>query len=176
MNQPSLFGDIEQSVPERKIIQNATILCLDIATKTGWCLGNESGEFYSGVWNFTAKSSESIDVRIWKLMEKITAIFENQKIAYVFYELPLIYRSKKRRPNFASYEMIGVMKLICMEFRVKCDGRQSAIIKKFATGNGSADKDKMIAACKKKYGFIPTDHNEADAVHLYNMIYAEKRS
>lgn len=40
-------------------------------------------------------------------------------------------------------------------------------LKKWATGDGKASKDKMVDMMIKRYNLIPCDDNEADAAHLY---------
>ena len=40
-------------------------------------------------------------------------------------------------------------------------------IKKWATGDGNADKKKMIEYCEKRWHYICQDDNEADACHIY---------
>lgn len=42
-----------------------------------------------------------------------------------------------------------------------------ATLKKWATGNGRADKAMMIQACRDKYNFETEDDNVADACHLF---------
>lgn len=40
-------------------------------------------------------------------------------------------------------------------------------LKKWATGDGHADKHKMMLFCNKRWGLEPLDDNESDAIHLY---------
>lgn len=40
-------------------------------------------------------------------------------------------------------------------------------IKKFATGDGHADKAKMVKYCKLRWHTDPVDDNEADATHIF---------
>ena len=41
-------------------------------------------------------------------------------------------------------------------------------LKKFATGDGHADKVRMMAACIDDYRFHPSSHDEADAFLLFH--------
>lgn len=168
-NQPSLFGNsdpapFQQQPAGRESRKNVGILSLDIATKTGWCIHDRSG-----TWDFTPKQGENEAARLFRFRARIDNVLKTGEIKRVIFELPLIYKSKKRRPNFISYEMIGVLKLICIDYRIPFKGYQAMKLKKWATGNGAAKKEDMVSFCKARYGITPGDHNQADAIHLYHM-------
>ena len=40
-------------------------------------------------------------------------------------------------------------------------------VKKWATGDGKADKKKMIEYCIKRWNITPVDDNMADATHIF---------
>lgn len=46
-------------------------------------------------------------------------------------------------------------------------------IKAWATGDGNADKAKMMRFCKLRWKTEPVDDNEADATHIF-MYYVKK--
>lgn len=48
-------------------------------------------------------------------------------------------------------------------------------LKKWATGNGNADKQDMITCCIRRWGIEPVDDNEADAIHIF-MYYLRKNN
>ncbi len=50
------------------------------------------------------------------------------------------------------------------------------ILKRFATGDYYATKEKMIDMARKRYRIEPTDDNEADAAHLYYYALYEIRN
>jgi hypothetical protein len=83
-------------------------------------------------------------------------------------EEPIIYHMKKRRPNFVSIEMHGILKLICVDLSVRFADIPLVSLKKWATDDGRADKDKMMKGCLDRYGMKVDDGNEADALHLYH--------
>ena len=47
------------------------------------------------------------------------------------------------------------------------------VIKKWATGNGNADKKMMMDFCKLRWKTTPADDNEADATHIF-FYYVKK--
>jgi Holliday junction resolvasome RuvABC endonuclease subunit len=176
-----LFGETKQqsenpfddSRTDRRDHRKTGLLALDLATITGWC-----DSFGSGVWGFAHSPAKEKEQRIGKAVKnKRVAKFHVQLLEYIdshkpnviVYEKPIIFRAKKRRPNFASFEMIGVLKLICLQRKILLFEYQLSHIKKFATGAGNANKEDMMKAFKAKYGRDPIDDNEADAVHLYHL-------
>ena len=48
-------------------------------------------------------------------------------------------------------------------------------VKKWATGDGKADKEMMIDYCIRRWGVTPVDDNEADATHIF-MYYIRKNN
>ncbi len=182
-NQPSLFGgsqEVESNpfetkpTPAKKARDNHGLLALDLATITGWCDANGSGS-----WDFTTvlkkeknapiRAALPIGTKKYVRFEKtISEYLDITKPRIVVIEKPFIYKSKKRRPNFISFEFAGIMKLMCASYNILMFEYHVQHVKKFATGNGQADKDYMVASCKR-YGVVPVDHNEADALHLYHL-------
>ncbi len=174
--QSSLFGpvallDKNPFAPKKPITRDTTphgVLALDIATKTGWCTNDKSG-----MWDFTPKEKDHHAMRFFKFREELHDIIESEKIKIVVYESPLIFNSQKRRPNFIGFKMMGILEMYCFDSRIHVREFPSATIKKFATGKGNALKEAMVEACIKAYNITPSDHNEADAVHLYHLAIQE---
>ena len=144
------------------------LLAVDIATVTGWCMNDRSGR-----WDFSPNTGEHEASRLTRFRARLEKVFEEFNIKRVVYELPLIYVSKKRRPNFISFEMMGILKLMCIDYGIYCTGFQAGKLKKWATGHGNAVKEMMVEKCIDRYGITPQDHNEADAVHLYHYAIQE---
>jgi Holliday junction resolvasome RuvABC endonuclease subunit len=65
-------------------------------------------------------------------------------------------------------EFRGVLKLICSQLGLP-DPKYVNVrtVKKWATGNGNADKKMMIEFCQKRWGIDPVDDNMADATHIF---------
>jgi len=137
------------------------ILALDIATTTGWAMHSASG-----VWKLTLKKDESKGMRLIRFRSKLVELYSLHKFRLVVFEALAIYT---KFPNFVAAEMQGVLKLFCTENNIDYKAYTVAEVKKFATGNGNASKDKMIAACRANYGVEPEDDNHADALHVYHL-------
>lgn len=136
------------------------ILALDIATNTGWKTGTTSG-----VWNLKPNRGESEGMRVVRFKSKVKELIALEGITVVAYERPAgLHKSS----IMVASEMVGVLKDLCIEKGIQLACYSAAEIKKHATGKGNANKEEMIRSAIK-LGFSPSDDNEADAIHLYNL-------
>lgn len=140
------------------------ILALDIATKTGWRTKTSSG-----VWDLKRNRGESEGMRVVRFKSKVKELILLENINLVAYERPA---GMHKSSIMVASEMVGVLKDLCIEMNVELSCYSASEIKKFATGKGNASKELMIADAIKK-GFNPKDDNEADAIHLYNLVVSD---
>ncbi len=140
------------------------ILALDIATKTGWRTKTSSG-----VWDLKPNRGESEGMRVVRFKSKVKELILLENINLVAYERPA---GMHKSSIMVASEMVGVLKDLCIEMNVELSCYSASEIKKFATGKGNASKELMIDAAIKK-GFNPKDDNEADAIHLYNLVVSD---
>ena len=61
---------------------------------------------------------------------------------------------------------VGTLMAFCEEYSIPYESVPVGTIKKHATGNGSAGKDKVIASIREK-GYFVEDDNEADAIAIW---------
>lgn len=67
----------------------------------------------------------------------------------------------------ASLGMVqGVVRTVLLDYSVPYALVSPKTLKKFATGNGNADKDMMMAAARRRAGMIFKDDNQCDAWFL----------
>ncbi len=76
------------------------------------------------------------------------------------------FGGKNQATKAAHNELRGMIKLVASEIGAKTLSYMPSTIKKFATGNGGADKSQMMRACKTILGIMPRDDNEADALWI----------
>lgn len=136
------------------------VLALDIATNTGW-----KTQTASGVWNLKPNRGESAGMRVVRFKAKVREIVELENITLISYERPA---GMHKSSIMVASEMVGVLLDFCIENNIEVACYSATEIKKFATGKGNANKQAMIQAAVD-LGFNPTDDNEADAIHLYNL-------
>ena len=137
------------------------ILALDLATNTGWA--HSSG--ISGVWSLKPKKDESDGIRVIKLGQRIKWVKKSLGIDLLVYEAAR-HGGISSRGLVTHAELQGLVKHLSDGLIYQYRGYSPMTIKKFATGNGRADKKAMIAAAVKLTGKNVTDDNEADALCL----------
>lgn len=140
------------------------ILALDIATNTGW-----KTRTASGVWNLKPNRGESEGMRVVRFKSKVRELIKLEDINVVSYERVAGFH---KSALIVAAEMVGVLKDLCIEMGIELACYSAKEIKSFATGNGNANKQKMIDAAIKQ-GYHPQDDNEADAIHLYNLTFKD---
>jgi Holliday junction resolvasome RuvABC endonuclease subunit len=158
--------DLKEKILKAKIKKERksfNILALDVATHCGWAVSNQ----ISGVWDLSIKRDESSGMRLLRFKTKLLEIIESQNINLVAFE-----RSAGFHKNalVTQAELHGVLKLTLETLGIEYRAFSAKEIKKFATGNGNAGKPLMIKAAQEKYGYIGKDDNEADALHILNLI------
>lgn len=132
------------------------LLALDISTRCGWAGVDYSGHIRHG-----------------------TFVLPKERRFVAFYDF-VREKIHEIRPSVLAYEaqffaghgthlliqLAGVARLAAQMHDIGCfDGFTAAHIKKEFTGDGKADKAKMIAACNI-IGLLPQDDNAADAIAL----------
>lgn len=65
-------------------------------------------------------------------------------------------------------EFRGILFLICAQLGLpEPKFINVSTVKRWATGDGKADKKKMVEYCIKRWGITPVDDNMADATHIF---------
>lgn len=140
------------------------VLSLDIATHTGFHSVHESG-----TWDFTERRHTNDNKQHKAFRDTLIAFIKQHDIHQIVAEDVSAGTSKggfKSSVKLAQFH--GIMFEVCDEL-----GLPEPIlinpttVKKWATGNGRADKDEMIRFCKQRWNIIPVDDNEADATHIF---------
>lgn len=141
------------------------LLALDLGTKTGFALHTQ-GATVSGTMDFKPKRFEGGGMRGLRFRKWLDELHSATKIEQVAFEE---VRQGRAADNGASQIYGGLMMMLtawCEDKKIPYEGVPVGTIKKFATGNGNAKKDAVIASVREKWGFNPKDDNEADALAL----------
>lgn len=143
------------------------VLALDIATHTGYYSLHGSG-----TWNFTESMKRNNN--------KQHAAFRNTLIEFITqHDIKVIVAEDVSVNNhFTDTRKLSEFRGILMEV---CDTLNlpepifvnPKVIKKWATGNGNADKKMMMDFCRLRWKTTPADDNEADATHIF-FYYVKK--
>lgn len=153
----------------------SSILCLDIATKTGYAVIDNKGVILdSGTFNFSKKSKDSDLSRVVKFREAINQMLTKhpQIRSFVFERVDF---SKYTMAHAVHHQLLSVLMLSAHDFNKKLVSVSVGTLKKHSTGNGRASKEEMIDAASKSFPMIDIgDDNEADALNVANWAYTTK--
>lgn len=145
------------------------VLGLDIATHTGYYSVHESG-----TWNFTESKRRNGNKMHGAFRVMLLAFIRRYGIRRIVAEDVSVNRHFYDMRRLA--ELRGILLEVCDEMDLpEPEFVNPATLKKFATGDGRADKAAMIRACREKYRYEPEDDNAADACHLYHYYLRKYR-
>lgn len=148
----------------------SVLLGLDQSTKTGYAVcDSATGEIIiSGHYNVKSADGKrlSAGAAFNRFEHWLESLLEEHAPILVVFE----------QPHFQGYnatvELVGFVAIIlkvCARHNIAVDSVHTSTLKKFATGNGRADKSDMTSAAEKIIGrslSVVDDNDEADAIHL----------
>lgn len=144
-----------------KIPKREEVLALDIATHCGYFSVHESG-----TWNFTESRRRNDNKMHKSFRDTLMAFIIQYGIRQIVAEDVNVmgHFFDMRRLS----ELRGILFEVCDELDLpEPEFVNVSTLKKWATGDGRADKAKMMRTCIDRYRFIPPDDNAADACHLF---------
>jgi len=141
-----------------------TLIALDLGGKTGWAMWR-GGEVTSGTIDLTKSKGKRFEgpgmkfVRFGRFLKKLP------RADCISFEEVRRHRGVAAAHAYGGY--LSHLTAFCdvQTPQIPYEGIGVGTIKKRATGNGSASKGMMIAACGA-LGINPVDDNEADALWL----------
>jgi len=146
------------------------ILALDPATKMGWALS----PLLSGVWDLSLKRDESMGMKFLRCRAKLNELLDNYRIQLVVYEAARHAAPKMQGSLVHQAQLQAIIMDWAMTAGIESKGYSPKEIKKWATGNGNASKEIMVAVAKSRWPEIAiVDDNQADALLLWQMATAE---
>lgn len=136
-----------------------SIVTLDLSlTATGFCADRRSE-----TWTTKLRGHE----RLQYIRDAVYASLVYEKPSCVFIE-GFAFGAK----GSSVYEIGGLgwmVRHLLWEFNVPYATVPPSSLKKYATGKGNANKDEMIAAAIRRFGFPGSDNNAADAWLLWHL-------
>lgn len=161
---------METKHEDKKQLTRDNILALDIATHTGYYSTHDSG-----TWNFTESMRRNNNKEHGAFRETLIEFIQKYNIKLIVAEDVSCGSMSKQ---FKSSRKLSEFRGILMEICDTLDLPEPVYInlktvKKWATGNGNADKEMMIRYCRSRWKTEPVDDNEADATHIF-MYYIKK--
>lgn len=145
------------------------VLALDIATHTGYYSTHENG-----LWNFTESKKRNNNKQHKDFRDTLLSFIRTHGIRQVVAE------DINVNNHFSDMRKLSEFRGILFEISDELDMPEPIFVnvktlKKWATGNGNANKQEMIKACIDRYRFTPLDDNVADACHLFYFFIRKYR-
>lgn len=153
-------------------LTKSQVLSLDIATHTGY-----HSVHGSGTWDFTESMRRNNNKQHGAFRQTVMNYVKEHGIRQIVAEDVSAGTSVG---GFKSSVKLAEFRGVLLEICDTLDLPEPVFInpttvKKWATGNGRADKKMMIDFCKKRWGIDPIDDNQADAIHIF-MYYVRKNN
>jgi len=146
-------------------MKTMNILALDQASNCGWCTKTASG-----VWDFNTRKDESSGMKMIRFKSKLKEVCTLEEINLVVYERVAGFH---KNSIIHAAKMVAIIESYCEENGIAYKAVSATEVKKYATGKGNANKDKMIEAAQSKLGYLGNNDNEADAMWIYQLVLNE---
>jgi Holliday junction resolvasome RuvABC endonuclease subunit len=143
------------------------VLGLDLGNTTGWALFH-SGAIRSGVWRLS-KGIKKADrpFRLNRLYHQLDKLVETIGCpAVVSYEQPAGLRGHAAKV-IPAYQ--GIVELWMIRRGLELKTYTPSEVKRFATGKGKSNKDEMMEAAERRWGYDMVTHDEADALWIMQI-------
>lgn len=146
------------------------ILALDPAVSTGFALCH--GEhFLHGVWNLGERRSEG--QKLLCLAEHMRSVPRPDLVAFEAASFGASGRKGEGGPQWSTIawhnKLRGVIEMVAFQLGARSVAFHPSTIKSFATDNGRASKQQMIAAVRRHFGIVVTSDDEADAIWVLEL-------
>ena len=154
-------------------MSKATILAVDPGLSCGWAVAKlpRRTMLSSGVWDLRGDKFEGAGMRWLRMRGYLQEVHATLAICLVVYEAVRRHQGTDAAHVYGA--IIGVIQEFCENMGVPYRGLDVGAIKKHATGKGNANKEKMLAAARAKWGDQVTDHNEADALWIADLAMSD---
>ena len=150
------------------------VLALDLGTNTGWATNAPIyaktdkilGAAHSGSFVFDGEIS---GWRYLAFKQWLDYTLLEYKIDHIVYEETFskgAYAARILHGFLAMLQFTYAERYLDEDKRLTMAKVYATRLKKFATGNGHARKDLMISKYREKFGYLPADDDEADALWL----------
>jgi Holliday junction resolvasome RuvABC endonuclease subunit len=146
-----------------------SIAFFDLGTRCGYAWGRP-GSISSGEWDLQPSRFESWGHRFIKFRRNLDQLHKAADITAVGYEAVRRHLGVDAAHCYGGY--MGALQTWCIEHSIPFEGVLPGTLKKFWTGSGSAKKNEMIEAARRR-GFEVAGDNEADALAGLHWLFAQ---
>ena len=144
------------------------ILCLDLATTTGFALRRADGRIESGEVSFSLKKDEGQGRRYVKFRAWLLEVKQGHELAEIVFESVMGHGAHNVIAAHVYGGLLATLQAFGEHHGIAYRGVGVSTIKKQFAGHGQASKADVIAQCRA-LGFKPGGDNEADAIALLHV-------
>lgn len=155
------------------------ILFLDIATRTGWCVGAPGAVPTSGTCRLGRTGAKDAEV-FGAMLAWLGGLLTEARFARVIFEAP-VGPGMVGKTNFSTMRRLNglcaIAEAVCHQTQHPVYQASAASVRKVVLGNGRPkDAKAAVMAEIRARGFDPADDNEADAIAgwLYACAMADR--
>ena len=154
---------------KQQLVRCEEVLGLDIATHCGYY-----SQHAWGTWNFTESKRRNDNKQHKDFRDTLLGFIQTHGIRQIVAEDINVNNHFTDMRKLSEFR--GILFEVCDELDLpEPEFVNVAVLKKWATGNGRADKEEMMRACQRLYHYTPQDDNVADACHLFHYYLKKHR-
>lgn len=144
------------------------IFALDLGLDTGWALERIGRSPLHG--EFSVRRFKTLGQRfdVWGVWFRRMLVVNEPSLCCFEAPIPRGNKLGLAVPRIMN-GLSGICEMICFQEGVRCSEVAPSEVKKAFAGTGKADKDMMIAECRRR-GWVPETNNAADGLGV--MAYA----
>lgn len=160
-------GQIDELQPFESVEpkERVRMLAIDQASNCGWATKHAHG-----VWDFKTRKDESSGMKMLRFRSKLKEVCALEDINLIVYERVAGFH---KEAIIHAAKMVAIIESYCEENRIEYKAVSATEVKRYATGKGNANKDKMIESARLKLGYEGNNDNEADALWIYQLVKHE---
>lgn len=174
------------------------ILGLDLGSSCGWAVRDNDGRLHSGTWKLKPGGKDvdrTTGLMFWR---RLNGTHEAHGIQMIGYESVMAHGRKEEttvkclchgqkhrvlitQTNALAAHKYGgfqdILEMFADFHKIPIHSIHVSTLKKFATGNGRAKKEEMIAMAKMRWRdqrIGDKEHDRADALHVLDWLETEK--
>lgn len=160
-----------KQIKKSRQVPKFPLLGIDQANLSGMAFQTDNmKEPKTELFDLSIGTKESQGFKWLRWESRLRTFLKEKGIKALAYELPA---GRNIKPIIHSSKLIAIIEKVCVELEIEYIEFSSSEVKKFATGNGNANKEKMVEAAKKLWGYEGKDDNEADALHILQLLKAK---
>ncbi|AZY53036.1 hypothetical protein [Bordetella avium] len=152
---------------------NASILALDLGTKTGYALRRRDGRITHGTEAFTPRASWTHGQKWQRYRAWLSRMITDHAVGIIAFEDVKAHGKSGVLAAHAYGGYRAMLEMVADQHNIELVPVGVGVVKKHWTGKGNADKAAMVAQAKAR-GYRPETDNDADALAILDWAVAQE--